>query len=75
MRAYEIEQTATACILWQGQARSETEALNAMAREAGYRDYAHCESVTGTDEGVVVHDVTDQLRACEEAAHHVDEAG
>ena len=56
MKTYEIEQTATAVILWTGEADSEETALDAMAREAGYRDYAHaCEETDGS--GVEVREV------------------
>jgi hypothetical protein len=40
MGIYEIRQAASGAILWTGGAESEEQALDAMAREAGYRDYA-----------------------------------
>lgn len=40
MAKYQIEQTATATILWTGKAASEQAALDAMAQNAGYRDHA-----------------------------------
>ena len=40
MGIYEIRQAATGAILWTGGAESAEQALDAMAREAGYRDYA-----------------------------------
>lgn len=40
MGIYEIRQAATGTILWTGGAETAEQALDAMAREAGYRDYA-----------------------------------
>ncbi len=40
MSIYEIRQAATGAILWTGGPESAEQALDAMAREAGYRDYA-----------------------------------
>lgn len=56
MKTYEIEQTETAAVLWRGDAESEQGALDAMARDAGYRDYAHaCEDTSSG--GVEVREV------------------
>ncbi len=57
MKTYEIEQTATAAILWKGHAATEQDALDSMAREVGYKNYADCCAQVGEDEGVVVREV------------------
>ena len=57
MKTYRIEQTKTGAVLFEGQASSEKDALDKMAREAGYDDYASAESVTGNDDGIVVTEV------------------
>jgi hypothetical protein len=58
MRTYEIEQPVTAVILWRGEASSEMDALDLMAREAGYRDYQDLEGNVGSDDGVQVRTVS-----------------
>ncbi|GJD50001.1 hypothetical protein OPKNFCMD_2737 [Methylobacterium crusticola] len=40
MAIYQIKQPATGAVLWTGGAESEEQALDAMAREAGYADFA-----------------------------------
>ena len=40
MSIFQIRQKDNGAILWTGSAPSEEAALDAMAREAGYRDYA-----------------------------------
>ncbi|MGY2051135.1 hypothetical protein [Methylobacterium sp. JK268] len=40
MTIFQIRQAATGAVLWTGCAQDEQHALDAMAREAGYRDYA-----------------------------------
>ena len=40
MNIFEIRQKTNGAILWTGSARDEVTALDAMAREAGYVDYA-----------------------------------
>ena len=50
MGIYEIRQASTGAILWTGGAESEQQALDAMAREAGYPDYAALPSELRTDE-------------------------
>lgn len=54
MKTYEIEQTATAVILWKGEAQTEADALDRMARDAGYSDYQDLEGNVGSDDGVEV---------------------
>ena len=51
MKTYEIEQTATAAILWIGKAPSAAAAKDLYAQDAGYRDYAHIqeEGISGGD--------------------------
>ncbi|MEH3145779.1 MAG: hypothetical protein PGN34_10610 [Methylobacterium frigidaeris] len=39
MAIYQIKQTTTGAVLWTGGAEDERQALDAMAREAGYTDY------------------------------------
>ncbi|MFE1599108.1 hypothetical protein [Methylobacterium sp. ID0610] len=40
MTIFQIRHTATGAVLWTGGAENEQQALDAMAREAGYADYA-----------------------------------
>ncbi|MGC5777278.1 hypothetical protein [Methylobacterium sp. NFXW15] len=40
MSIFQIRQKDNGAILWTGSAPNEEAALDAMAREAGYRDYA-----------------------------------
>lgn len=48
-RIYAVKQERTGITLWTGAALDETGALDAMAREAGYADYASLptETVSG----------------------------
>ncbi|TXM67678.1 hypothetical protein [Methylobacterium sp. WL120] len=39
MSIFEIRQTENGVVLWTGSAENEATALDAMAREAGYRDF------------------------------------
>jgi len=54
MTTYSVQQIATGIVLWQGDADSEQHALDLMARDAGYADYADVCAVTGEDDGVRV---------------------
>ncbi|ACL56654.1 hypothetical protein [Methylobacterium nodulans] len=50
MTIFQIRQATTGAVLWTGGAENEQQALDAMAREAGYADFASIpESVRGTD--------------------------
>ena len=40
MTIFQIRQAATGAVLWTGCAADEQQALDAMAREAGYADFA-----------------------------------
>ncbi len=40
MAIFQVRQTATGAILWTGGAENEQQALDAMAREAGYSDFS-----------------------------------
>ncbi|KMO34448.1 hypothetical protein VQ03_23375 [Methylobacterium tarhaniae] len=40
MAIFQVRQAATGAILWTGGAENEQQALDAMAREAGYADFA-----------------------------------
>ena len=40
MGIFQIRQTKSGAVLWTGAADDEQTALDAMAREAGYRDFA-----------------------------------
>ncbi|MDP4024604.1 hypothetical protein Q8W71_18420 [Methylobacterium sp. NEAU 140] len=40
MSIFQIKQTRSGAVLWTGSADDEQTALDAMAREAGYRDFA-----------------------------------
>ncbi|GJE00256.1 hypothetical protein [Methylobacterium isbiliense] len=40
MTIFQIKQAATGAVLWTGGAADEQQALDAMAREAGYADFA-----------------------------------
>jgi hypothetical protein len=49
MSIFQIRQKTSGAILWTGSADTEQVALDAMAREAGYRDFASLpESIRGT---------------------------
>ncbi|WP_298961309.1 hypothetical protein [uncultured Methylobacterium sp.] len=39
MAIFQIRQTTTGAVLWTGGAENERQALDAMAREAGYADF------------------------------------
>jgi hypothetical protein len=41
MRIFEVKQRSTGVILWVGSAQDETNALEVMAHEAGYKDAEH----------------------------------
>lgn len=57
MTTYQIEQTRTAVILWEGEARDEKHALELMSQDAGYADHAAAVDAVGEDSGVVVREV------------------
>lgn len=40
MSLFQIRQTKSRAVLWTGAAEDEKSALDAMARQAGYRDFA-----------------------------------
>ncbi|WP_375464864.1 hypothetical protein [uncultured Methylobacterium sp.] len=40
MSIFQIRQTKSGAVLWTGSADDEQNALDAMAREAGYRDFS-----------------------------------
>ena len=40
MSIFQIKQTKSGAVLWTGSADDEQNALDAMAREAGYRDFS-----------------------------------
>jgi len=40
MAIFQVKQVATGAILWTGGAENEQQALDAMAREAGYSDFS-----------------------------------
>ncbi|MFH6785933.1 MULTISPECIES: hypothetical protein [Methylobacterium] len=40
MAIFQVRQVATGAILWTGGAENEQQALDAMAREAGYSDFS-----------------------------------
>ena len=40
MSIFQIRQTMSGAVLWTGSATDEQAALDAMAREAGYRDFS-----------------------------------
>lgn len=41
MKLFQVRQRSTGAVLWVGRATDGDNALDAMAREAGYRDAAH----------------------------------
>lgn len=45
IRKFEIENIASGLVFGVFEGRTEAEALDAFAKDAGYRDYAHCQSV------------------------------
>ena len=54
MPRYQIENTISACILGEYDAEDELQALEAMARDAGYKTYAEACEVAPTREGEIV---------------------
>lgn len=54
MPTYTIFQDATGIILWTGEADNELLALDLMALDAGYDNYADLTEVTGPDNGVKI---------------------
>ncbi len=54
MTRYQIENTASGIILGVYEANSENEALDAMARDAGYEDYTAANAVYATKHGEIV---------------------
>lgn len=53
MSKYSIENTISGVVLGEYEANSEAEALDAMARDAGYTDYAAACKVAPTVEGEI----------------------
>ena len=51
---YRIEQTATAVILFDGEASDESDAMDKMARDAGYADYASIPAEIGSGDTLLV---------------------
>lgn len=49
-----IQNTASGATVWQGEAATEAEALDAMARDAGYADYAAACAAAPVAEGEIV---------------------
>ena len=54
MSKYEITNTISGVILGVYEGATEAEALDAMARDAGYRDYADCCEVAPARDGEIV---------------------
>lgn len=61
---YIVEQTATAAILWEGEASSAAAALDAHAAAAGCGDYAALCVRYGVDAGVVAYLATVECAYC-----------
>jgi len=51
---WQIESTISGVIIGVYEGADESEALEAMAKDAGYADYAEATSVTGVDEGEIL---------------------
>lgn len=51
MNKYRIENTVSGADLGVYEGSTEAEALDAMARDAGYRDHAHAEEITPSKSG------------------------
>lgn len=54
MTRYTITQTASAIVLFDGEAESEQQALDLMAQDAGYADYASIPAEIGGGETLLV---------------------
>jgi len=54
MSKYEIENTISGVVFGVYEGNSENEALDAMARDAGYADYAECCEVASACDGAIV---------------------
>lgn len=54
MSKYEITNTRSGLVLGVYEGATEAEALDAMARDAGYADYAECCEVAPAEEGEIV---------------------
>jgi hypothetical protein len=49
MTTYQISNSRSGAILGNHSGNTEAEALDAMAKDAGYRDYTHCQQVAPCD--------------------------
>lgn len=54
MTVYTVTQTATGVALFEGEARDEAHALDLMARDAGYADYASIPAEIGGGDTLAV---------------------
>ena len=54
MKTFTITQTATGVVLFHGEASDEADALDRMAREAGYADYASIPAEIGGSDTITV---------------------
>lgn len=59
-KTFQIENTISGLMLGTYEGETEAQALDAMARDAGYSDYAHACQVTPAEEGeIIATEVTD----------------
>ena len=57
MPRFQVEQTATGVLLWEGVATSEQDALDLMAKDAGYENFANIPDEIGGADTIAVTEI------------------